>query len=515
MNSKDKPSVLVEETSSFSDTIRKEPVDVTVDSVDEQEEDFSDIDEKKLLRKLDLRLIPLFTVLYLLSYLDRGNIGNAKIEGLLGDLNLVGNQFNMALMIFFIFYSALEMPSNMILFRVKPEIYIPTTMVLWSIVMTLMGTVKTYNQLLATRALLGIFEAPLFPGISYLLSLYYLKKEILLRQAVFYSAATLAGAFSGLLAAAIAQMRGIGGYNGWRWIFIIEGLLTFVVAIYSYTCFPSYPKDCKFLTEKERRFVIRKVKFSSNVDKKVEGEEVIQVRGEDDSRDRMWVWAVLKDWQTWTQFLTVIGIIVPLYASALFAPSIIYSLGYTSTQTQLMGVPPYVLATSVCILQAWLSARTGYRAYFLIFDLILICIGFAVCLGSDAVKSPKAIYGSVYAIALGAAAYPLVIIWLSNNLAGSYKRAVGLGLQIGFGNFGGVISSNIFREKDAPNYKFGHGMALAFASMALIISVTNVFIYLSINKKRKREIAEGKWEDKTEEELLAMGDKSPYFVYRL
>lgn len=162
---------------------------------DLDEEDFSDIDQKKLLRKLDLRLLPLFTILYLLSFLDRGNIGNAKIEGLTEDLNLVGNQFNMCLTIFFIFYSALEVPSNMVLHNVKPRWYISTTMLLWSIVMTLMGTVNNYKQLLATRALLGIFEAPLFPGISYMLSRYYLKLEILVRQAIFFSAATLAGAF--------------------------------------------------------------------------------------------------------------------------------------------------------------------------------------------------------------------------------------------------------------------------------------------------------------------------------
>lgn len=252
MSLKDKSGVLVEEASAGSDNERKDYSNASLASVedDPEKEDFSDIDEKKLLRKLDFRLIPLFTVLYLLSFLDRGNIGNAKIEGLPEDLNLVGNQFNMALLIFFIFYAVLEMPSNMILHRTKPHIYIPTTMVIWSIVMTLMGTVQNYDQLLATRALLGIFEAPLFPGISYLLSMYYLKKEILVRQAVFFSAATLAGAFSGLLAAAIAQMDGVGGYEGWRWIFIIEGLLTFVVGVFSYTCFPSYPKDCKFLTPK-------------------------------------------------------------------------------------------------------------------------------------------------------------------------------------------------------------------------------------------------------------------------
>lgn len=160
MSPKEKSAVLVEEASTNSGSVIKDVSRVNVDCYEEEEEDFSDIDEKKLLRKLDLRLIPLFTVLYLLSFLDRGNIGNAKIEGLPEDLGLTGNQFNMALLIFFIFYAFLEMPSNMVLHRVKPNIYIPATMVIWSIVMTLMGTVTNYNQLLATRALLGILKLP-------------------------------------------------------------------------------------------------------------------------------------------------------------------------------------------------------------------------------------------------------------------------------------------------------------------------------------------------------------------
>lgn len=480
------------------------------------EEDFSDIDEQKLRRRIDYRILPLFSVLYLLSFLDRTNIGNAKIEGLPEDLGLVGNQFNMALLIFFVFYAVLEVPSNIILHRVKPNIYIPTTMVLWSIVMTLMGTVKNYDQLLATRALLGIFEAPLYPGISYLLSMYYSKKEILVRQAIFFSAATSAGAFSGLLAAAIAQMDGVGGYEGWRWIFILEGLLTFVVGVGSYWCFPSYPKDCKFLSEKERRFIVHKVKYSTNADtNKITGDEApVPTLAEDDSRDKSYIWAAFKDWQVWCQLLIIYGINVPLNAVALFGPTIIFSLGYSTTESQLLAVPPYVVASIWCVIQAYISGRMGVRSPFMLFDFVCIAIGFAVCLGSDPVSKPGAVYAGVYPIAIGCAGLPLCVIWLANNLSGSYKRAIGIALQIGLGNFSGVIASNLYRAQDSPYYKLGHGLGVGFAGMGLLLTSGVAARYWYVNKKRKREIAEGKYDQLTPEELMKMGDKSPYFIYR-
>ncbi|PSK36383.1 hypothetical protein C7M61_003852 [Candidozyma pseudohaemuli] len=505
----------------FSDDVeKKQGVVADVEPIDTAEaEDFSDIDEQKLLRRMDWRLLPLFTVLYLLSFLDRGNIANAKIEGLAEDLNLRNHQYNMCLTIFFIFYASLEIPSNMLLHRVKPRWFIPTTMVLWSIVMTLMGTVQKYEDLLACRALLGIFEAPLFPGISYILSMYYKKSEILMRQAIFFSAASVAGAFSGLLAAAIAQMDGVGGYEGWRWIFILEGLLTFVVGVYSYSVFPNYPKDCAFLLDKERRFVQWRVKFSSNAENKKmlgSGEESLsKTVGEDMLGSREYIWKAFKDWQIWVQLFICWGILVPLYGIALFAPSVIFALGYTSTQAQLMLAPPFICGAIICVVQAYFSDRVGYRAPFMIFSLLCIVMGFMVCLVFSPITQANSIYGAMFVLSIGAAGFPMTVIWLANNLGGTFKRAIGMAIQIGLGNFSGAFASNFYRDQDAPHYTLGHALELGFGCMGIIASLIAVTGYLLSNRKKRKDIAAGKYDDTSSEELVKMGDKSPYFVYRL
>ncbi|PVH21723.1 hypothetical protein CXQ85_000713 [Candidozyma haemuli] len=498
MGAKDKSLVAIEERPSPTVSLDKPSVEWVEESKDEETgvvdiDQYSDIDEKKLLWKIDLHLIPLFTVLYLLSFLDRGNIGNAKIEGLAEDLNLEGNQYNL--------------------------LYIPTTMVLWSIVMTLMGTVQNFDQLMATRALLGLFEASLFPGISYILSMYYKKSEILVREAIFFSAASIAGAFSGLLAAAISQMDGIGGYEGWRWIFILEGLLTFVAAAGSYFCFPLYPKDSTFLTPREREFVVNRVKFSSNAENQKmtgAGAPPSMNLGEDNSGNISNVWAVFKDWQSWCQLMTYYGICVPLYGVSLFTPTIVKNLGYTSTKAQLMSAPVYIVAAIFCIFQAWVSDRVGLRTPFMIFNLICIAVGYSICLALSPTTSPGAVYAGVYIMALGIySAFPLVVIWFSNNLAGSYKRAVGMAFQIGIGNFAGAFSSNFYREQDAPEYTLGHALELGFSLMGLLFTFITIAGYVASNRKKKRNLAAGKYDGIPPEELVKMGDKSPHFVYRL
>ena len=144
---------------------RKNSVDAIIARDDITLESFAHLDIKKILLKIDLRLIPMLTLLYLLSFLDRGNIGNAKIEGLTEDLNISGPQYNWCLTAFFFTYCAFEVPSNMLLKKLRPSIWLPSIMVAWGIVMTLMGIVQNYHGLLIARIFLGVAEAGLFPGV--------------------------------------------------------------------------------------------------------------------------------------------------------------------------------------------------------------------------------------------------------------------------------------------------------------------------------------------------------------
>jgi hypothetical protein len=120
---------------------------------------FAHLDEKKILRKMDMRLIPMLALLYLLSFLDRGNIGNARIEGLVEDLNMSGPQYNWCLTVFFFPYAFFEVPSNLLLKKLRPSIWLPSIMVAWGVVMTLMGIVQSYEGLLVARIFLGVTEA--------------------------------------------------------------------------------------------------------------------------------------------------------------------------------------------------------------------------------------------------------------------------------------------------------------------------------------------------------------------
>ncbi|KAH7231472.1 hypothetical protein FSOLCH5_015210 [Fusarium solani] len=473
---------------------------------------FSHLDEKKILRKMDLRLIPMLALLYLLSFLDRGNIGNAKIEGLQEDLNMTGDQYNWCLTVFFFTYAAFEVPSNLLLKKLRPSVWLPAIMVAWGVVMTLMGIVKNYHGLLVARVFLGLTEAGLFPGVAYYLTMWYCRHEIQFRQALFFSAASVAGAFSGLLAFGIAKMDGVGGLEGWRWIFILEGIATVLTSVVAFFALHDFPETASFLTEEERAFVVFRLKYQSQRPVKGQEEEAGQTRVAEAGEFKWaYVWSAFKDWQIWVNIFVYWGIVCPLYGISLFLPTIIRNLGYTSSRSQLLTIPIYITAAILAVIIAWTSDRVGKRSPFIVAFLCIMIVGFSMCISSG---NPKVVYGGVF-IATCAIypAFPGVISWLANNLSGSYKRSVGMAIQIGAGNLGGAMASNFYRSKDGPRYKLGHALELGFISAGIVAALILIVGYDRINKSRARKVAAGEHNQYSEEELSAKGDKALTWRY--
>ncbi|KAL4986725.1 major facilitator superfamily domain-containing protein [Aspergillus falconensis] len=432
---------------------------------------YNTVATKKLIRKIDLVLIPWLALLYLLSFLDRTNIGNARLAGLETDLNMSGLDYNVALAIFFPFYVAAEIPSNIMMKRSRPSLWIPSIMIAWAVVCSLMGLVKNYAGLLAARAALGIAEGGLFPGVTFYITMWYKRHECGLRMAIFFSAATAAGAFGGLLARGIGEMDGIGGKGGWAWIFIIEGILTFVIAIASFYVMNDYPSTAKFLSAAEKAEVQRRLEEDRS--------------SLADEYNMKFFWDAVKDWKIWVHMFVTVGVYTPLYSFSLFLPTIVSSLGYQNEKAQLMTVPPYVVACVFCIAGGFLADRQGQRGIYMIVFNIVAIIGFIMLISSDnnGVK-----YAGTFFAASGI--YPNVpqgVAWNGNNIGGSFKRSVGIAMHVGCGNLGGVLSSFIYRSQDKPHYRIGHGTLIGCLTMSTILCTIMTVYLRRENARRDRE----------------------------
>lgn len=472
---------------------------------------FPDVDPRRVMLKLDFCIIPVVSVLYLLSFLDRGNIGNANIEGLGEDLNLQGNQYNICLTMFFIPYAVFEVPSNMILKRMRPSIWLPTIMIAWGTVMTLMGIVHNFQGLLATRIFLGVTEAGLLPGVAFYLTMFYRREELQLRQSLFCSAASVAGAFSGILSWAIAKMDGVGNRPGWAWIFLLEGMVTVVIAVVSIFLLCDSPDNAKLLTPREREYLIHKLRDQTSPESQVDGHETRQ------SKIRHLKLALL-DAQVWLQALMYLGVTTPIYGISLFLPTIVKSMGYTSSKAQLMTVPIYVVAAVISISLAYISDHYRMRSPIVVSCLVLQVVGFAIALSTDVREKPNVLYGAMILACAGAyAILPAAISWHASNLGHgvTQKKAIAMALQIGIGNFGGCISSNIYRSQDSPLYKLGHGLEMMFALIAIIAALFLVCLYTWRNRRKVKDLQAGKYANYTPEDFSQLVDADPHFTYML
>ncbi|KPI35872.1 High-affinity nicotinic acid transporter [Cyphellophora attinorum] len=463
---------------------------------------------KRVLRKIDIRLIPIMGILYLISHIDRANIGNAKIEGMDKDLGLVGNQYNIASTIFFVPYIIFEIPSNMVLKKVRPSIWLPLLVVCWGTVMTCMGVVKNFRELIACRVLLGTFEAGFFPGAVFLVSCWYKRSELQQRLALFYTASAFSGAFSGLLAFAIAKMDGARGIEGWRWIFLIEGAVTVATGLVVPFLITDSPESASWLSDDEKAFI--------NARLTIDG--VIATTEEGDKFSWKLFFAAVLDPKVWAGIVMAWANSVPNAAFKFTMPQIIKGLGFTSSNAQLLTIPPYFCGGMAAWISGRLADRFKWRFPFIAGPLTLLMISLAVLFGlATKVKdNVGALYFAIILAQVGT--YPIlpcISAWTGNNLAPSWKRSIGLAWTLAAGNIGSLVGTNIFLDKEAPRYQTGYGTALGFICLGLGVACA-LEVCLKIGNKRKESMSEDEVRQKyTDAELDKMGDKSPLFRYIL
>lgn len=347
--------------------------------------------------------------------------------------------------------SAAEIPSNIMMKRIRPSVWLTLIMVCWSACMIGQGFVKDYPGLMVTRAFLGLFEGGLFPGVNYYITQWYCRHECGFRMAMFFSAATLAGAFGGILARGIAEMSGVAGLGAWSWIFILEGLVSIIVSFSAYWGINDYPTASTFLRPSEKAEVLRRLRADSG--------------NLSEAFDVKYVWQAIGDWKIWVHMCIFLAGFCPIYSFALFSPTIIKGMGYTANNAQLMSVPPYVCACFFTILASYLADRFKQRGSFLLAFQLIAIAGFGLLAGTS---STSAQYGGLVMAAIGIyPQIPLSMAWNSGNIGGSLKRGTGIAMQVMGGNCGGIVASYVYLSHDGPRYIKGHSILIGFIRLVV------------------------------------------------
>ncbi|KDE03411.1 hypothetical protein MVLG_06077 [Microbotryum lychnidis-dioicae p1A1 Lamole] len=438
--------------------------------------------ERRLVCKQDFVILPLAVFLYLSAYLDRGNMGSARLQGLQKEvLDNSDTKYSIALSCFFITYIVFSIPGTLLAKAINPSTSISIGALIWSIAATCQAAAKTPGGLYTARLFVGLGEAMFGQAMAFHLTLWYTKKELAKRVGLFISAGATAGAFSGLIAYGVANIHNT-KLEQWRILFLIEGLPSLALAIVVFFCLPSRPSISKFLNEDERTLAHTRLNEQSSF----EASSGIEWSG---------VRHAFFDWKTYAFAVMYSCMNLTLGSVGGFLPTIIKGLGYSNANAQLFSVPPYVVALVFMLLLSSFSDRKQTRGIPVASVFVVGIIGWALLLAIPAHKATPTqlhvrYFGCICIVTAGYSAIPLIISWVSANTGTESQRALSLGMLNAIGQCLSVLAAFSFPTIQGPQYRKGIIINLAFEALGFIMAIVLSFYFRAVNSRRDRSEGE-------------------------
>ncbi|KAF9103098.1 hypothetical protein BGX29_003774 [Mortierella sp. GBA35] len=362
-------------------------------------------EEKEVVRIFDLKVLSWIGVMFFFMQLDRGNMSNALTDNFMRDLNVDLNTITLGTTVFIIFFCFFEIPSNLVLRRAGAHRWIPFLMVLWGLATAAQLFIHNRTTFLICRAFVGMFEAGYIPGIAIYLTTYYKRDEMALRMSIFWSTLAIANSCAGVLAYFILQLRGVGGLAGWKWLFLLEGVATVIVGIFSFFLLPEGPTA----TRGYLRFADPSKKIVPKAD----------------------IWRAVKSPRIWPNLLIGFFGLLPSTPIGGFAPLILKMLGFNGLKANLMTIPGHLMGLIVMSIVSYSSDKHNERAFHgaaASFYYACCVAGLALLpIGTDKVNLYICL---IFAMGGSTCWHPVNAAWIAGNTAPVGKRTIALAMYI-------------------------------------------------------------------------------------
>jgi len=423
--------------------------------------------------------MPLLILLYLLKNLDVNNASYVKTmnvgsgSDVLSELNMSVNDWAWISTVYTIPFVLFEIPSSLMLKKSTPRVHQFRIAFLWGAALACHAAVKNKAGILSLRFLLGMFDAGMFPGALSQLTYWYRPDEITTRMAFL----GVLGQFSSILTAFITYgfqfLDRKGGLSGWRWVFLIEGILTILCSFILLAFLPNFPSDAGFLTEDEKEFIMARLPKNSP-------------RASDKDFNKADIKRALKRPLTYSFTCLKMFQNLGVYGLSFWLPSIVQSFGFTSSnKAQLMSIPPAALAIISGIFFSWVSDK-GYisKPYISLFSLSLAIPSF-ICL--TVITNKAALYAFIcIATMVSSADGSVLTSWMQQSLIGSTDVMFCFAFTNSWAQIGGIIGPQIFRSEYAPRYTLPYGISLMFLGIALLSLILTWYLTNNVEKETRR-----------------------------
>ncbi|KAJ7730953.1 major facilitator superfamily domain-containing protein [Mycena olivaceomarginata] len=439
--------------------------------------------ERRLLLKLDVIILPLAVLLYLSAYLDRGNLGNARLQGLQATvLRGSDTNYSIALSCFFITYILLSVPGTLLAKAILPSTSISIGALIWSIAATCQAGTFSPAALYVCRLFVGVGEALFGQAMALYFTYWYLPNELSKRIGLFISAGSVAGAFGGLISYGVSKLKHP-AITQWRILFLIEGIPSFVLAVVVFFFLPSRPQTSRYITEDERTLALTRL----NRKNLGEGHTGIDYRA---------VMRALLDWKTYVVSVIYSCMNLGLGSVGGFLPTIVKGLGYSNADAQLYTVPPYVVSLVFMLLISTYSDKYQTRGVPVASVFCIAIVGWAILLGVTPIHPTHTdlharYFGCICVVTAGYSNIPLIMSWQSGNTGSQSQRAVSLGMLNAIGQCLSVLAAFLFPSPEGPRFVKGCATNLAFSTLGLLLTL-GMTVYYRVENKRRDKVEGGR-----------------------
>lgn len=451
-------------------------------------------EEKKLVRRLDYKIMSFTCLMFFALQLDRGNISQALSDNMLNDLGLNTNQYNYGMTIFYLCFLSAELPSQLISKKLGPDNWIPIQMICWSIVAICQCRLSGEKSFYATRALLGLIEGGFIPDVILYLTYFYKSAELPIRLSFFWGSYIMTHVVAAFLAFGILRMRGISNWEGWRWLFALEGGLTILIGVFAWFYLPPSPTQTAS-------------KFRGEDGWFTEREEIIMVNrilrddpGKGDMHNRQGLsfkllWEAFTDYDMWPLYLLGLTWNLPHVPITSYLTLTLRQLGWSTFEVNLLTIPAYFLFLFQMILFVWLSEKINNRLF-----MVLCCQIYMLPLVIALAVLPEgASPWAKYVLSIMFVGYPYIhpiLVALTSRNAGSVRtRTVGSALYNMCIQAASIIGSNIYREDDKPHYRRGNRYLIGIIAWNFFAIMAAKAYYM-----RRNSVREKTWSGMTEEQ---------------
>ncbi|KAI1412733.1 MFS general substrate transporter [Hypoxylon sp. FL1857] len=454
-------------------------------------------EEYAIVRKIDYRIMIWACIMFMALELDRANLSQALTDNFLTDLHFTTNDYNLGNTVFKLAFLIAELPSQLVSKWMGPDRWIPSQMILWSIVAGSQFWLSGRTSFLVTRALLAILQGGFIPDVILYLSYFYKHHELSIRLGFFWTMMSVADIICGLLAAGFLQMRGVLGYAGWRWLFLLEAIITLVVGLFSFVLMPAGPcQTASWFRGKDGWFTPR--------------EEIIivnRVIREDPSKSDMHnrqpitpklLWKCLKDFDLWPLYIIGLAFQIPAVPEQQYLTLSLRQMNFDTLTSNLLSIP-YTALHIITMLALTYTAEIFRELTFVSVIGQFWILPFLIYLNvADTAHASRWVIWAVTSLLLAYPnAHPIQVGWNSRNSNTVRARTVSAACYNMFVQAGGIIASNIYRADDAPLYRRGNKQLLAILIMNIVLYGLTKVYYVFRNKYR-----DGKWNAMTAEEKL-------------